>query len=68
MSKTIKLDDQVYERLDAIRGKGETFSQALERCLTVVEAWKGVWSHFSSPTPSKERPTVDARAKETSYR
>ena len=54
MSKTIKLDDQVYERLEAIRGKGETFSQALERCLSVVEAWKIVWSDFSRATTSGE--------------
>jgi len=30
MSKAIKLDDQVYEDLDALRGKGETFGQVVE--------------------------------------
>ena len=68
MSKTIKVDLEVYERLDRIRGKGETFSQVVERCLSVVEAWKGIWSKFDQPPYSKERPLADARAKETSYR
>ena len=31
MSKTIKLEDQVYNRLEELRGKRETFSQAVER-------------------------------------
>jgi len=35
MSKAIKLDLEVYERLDQLRGKGETFSQVVERLLTI---------------------------------
>lgn len=33
MSKMIKLDDQVYNRLENFRNKGETFSEAVERLL-----------------------------------
>ena len=33
MSKSIKLEDQVYDRLEAFRDKKETFSQAVERLL-----------------------------------
>lgn len=33
MSKTVKIDDQVYEDLDQFRGKGETFSDALAKLL-----------------------------------
>lgn len=33
MSKTIKLEDQVYQDLDALRGKRETFSQAANRLI-----------------------------------
>lgn len=33
MSKTVKLEDQVYTRLDDFRDKHETFSEAVERLL-----------------------------------
>jgi len=33
MSKTIKVEDQVYLELDMIREKGETFSQIIESLL-----------------------------------
>jgi len=33
MSKTIKLEDEVYLELDELRVKHETFSQAVERLL-----------------------------------
>ena len=33
MSRAIKVEDQVYQELDMIRGKGETFSQIIERLL-----------------------------------
>lgn len=35
MSKTIRLEDQVYNDLDEIREKRETFSQSIERLLKV---------------------------------
>lgn len=33
MTKTIKLDDKVYQELDDFRVKGETFSAAVYRLL-----------------------------------
>jgi len=33
MSKSVKLDDQVYQDLDQLREKRETFSQAVQRLL-----------------------------------
>jgi len=36
MSKTIKLEDQVYGKLDEFRGKHETYSQAVERLLELL--------------------------------
>lgn len=33
MSKSIKLNEEVYADLDEVRGKGETFSQAVDRLL-----------------------------------
>lgn len=38
MSKTIKLDDDVYERLERWRGKRETFSDAVARLQRIHEA------------------------------
>lgn len=37
MSKTIKLEDQVYHQLDQLRGKRETFSDVVARLLTTKE-------------------------------
>ncbi len=33
MPKTIKLEDPIYHALDEVRGKRETFSQAVEHLL-----------------------------------
>ncbi len=33
MSRAIKVEDQVYDDLDQLRGKGETFSQVIEGFL-----------------------------------
>ncbi len=33
MSKTIRVDNQVYDRLEQFRDKRETYSQAVERLL-----------------------------------
>ena len=33
MSRAIKVEDHVYQELDTIRDKGETFSQIIERLL-----------------------------------
>ena len=34
MSKAIKVEDQVYQELDKIRGKGETFSQVVATLIS----------------------------------
>jgi len=36
-AKTVKLEEPVYNRLDQFRGKRETFSQAVERLLTLLD-------------------------------
>ncbi|GAG85261.1 unnamed protein product [marine sediment metagenome] len=33
MSRAIKVEDQVYNELDRLRGKGKTFSQVIEDIL-----------------------------------
>jgi len=43
LSKVIKVEDQVYNDLDKLRAKGETFSQVIEMLLSarvkVLELW-----------------------------
>lgn len=39
MSKTIKLEDQVYEKLDTLRGKRETFSQIVGRLIAARDGF-----------------------------
>ena len=42
MAKTIKVDEEVYQKLDNERQKGETFSQVVDRMLRVVGQLKEV--------------------------
>lgn len=37
LTKTIKLDEVTYRRLDAIKVKGQTFSEAVDFLLTLHE-------------------------------
>ena len=37
MSKTIKIEPGTYDKLDQVRRKGETFSQAVDRLLQIAE-------------------------------
>lgn len=39
MSKTIKLENQVYFKLDSLRGKRETFSEVVAKLLTTKEGF-----------------------------
>jgi len=42
MSKTIKLQDKTYYRLEEVREKRETFSQAIDRLLNLHDAMSDV--------------------------
>ena len=42
MSKTIKLEDSVYLELEELRGKRETFSEAVARILNVAKTIRDV--------------------------
>jgi len=46
MSKAIKLENQVYDRLDQLRGKRETFSDIVAKLLRTregVDTLIGIW-------------------------
>jgi len=51
MSKTIKLDNEVYRRLEEIRGKRETFSGAVERLLSVLEGFRMIGNVIGERRP-----------------
>jgi len=61
MSKTIKVEDEVYQDLDQFRGKGETFSDALRKVLKCAKAILGVTQilgphhYLMGETPPSER-------------
>lgn len=46
MSKTIKVEERVYDQLDKLRGKRESFSDVVARLLTTkegVDILLGIW-------------------------
>ena len=46
MLKTIKVEDQVHQDLENLRGKRETFSQTVARLIRVYrEVHRIAWSH-----------------------
>jgi len=65
LSKTIKLDDQVYERLEKLIIHRETFSHVVERLLRLYDTMTEVKETLGPNHYLMERPIVDARAKET---
>ena len=42
MRKSIKIEESVYDRLYDVRGKGETFSECIDRLLSIVETVREV--------------------------
>lgn len=66
MSKAIKVTDEVYIALDAIRVKGETFSDAVEKAVKVYVTIKDVSDtlgprhYLKSKTPPGQDPFREA--------
>lgn len=59
MSKTIKITNEVYTNLEAIREKRETFSDVVERLIGVYAKIRAVSdtlgpSHYLNKRPNKE--------------
>lgn len=42
MSQTIRVTDDVFRRLQRLQGPRETYSDVVERLLSVAEAWQKV--------------------------
>ena len=60
MSKTIRVDDQVYNELEELRGKRETFSQVIERLLAIVRPLRQASEILGPSHYLKERPKEEA--------
>lgn len=60
MSHTIKLEDQVFEKLQSLQGHRETYSQTVERLIRVVQTLDqvveilGPSHHIMSRSPHQE--------------
>uniref|UniRef100_A0A6H2A6E5 Putative antitoxin n=1 Tax=viral metagenome TaxID=1070528 RepID=A0A6H2A6E5_9ZZZZ len=40
MSKSIKISDDVYERLQRLQGPRESYSEVIDRCMSTIETLK----------------------------
>ncbi len=49
MSKTIKLEDQVYRDLDQLRGKDETYSDAVAKAIKATVAVAKIQAELHDP-------------------
>ena len=67
MSKTIRLEDRVYVKLDAIREKRETFSEAVARLIVVYTTIKGVSVTLGPSHYLKEHPLGGRTAEEIPF-
>ena len=55
MSKTIKLEDQVYHQLDDLRGKRDSFSDVVAKLLTTKAGVDTMVEIWEIPLPSELR-------------
>lgn len=68
MSKTIRVEKEVYDRLNKIRDWKETFSEVIERLLKVYETIHGMSEILGPAHYLKERPPTDAREEAAAHR
>ena len=54
MSKSIKLEDQVYHQLDELRGKRETFSDVVAKLLTTKEGFDTMFELWYGPRGERD--------------
>lgn len=61
MSKTIRVSDEVYYRIQALQAPRETVGQVIDRCLSTVEAIKGVKDILGPSHYLRERPKEEVK-------
>jgi len=68
MSNTIRLSFEVYQKLDAIREKRETFSEVVDRILRVYATLKEVSDTLGPSHYLKEHPLGGRTAEDSTQR
>lgn len=66
MSKVIKVDESVYDSLDHLRGKGDTFGKVIEDLLKIREISLGAIQMLEGVT--QYRQWQEERIRELQYR
>jgi len=61
MSKTIRVEDGVYNELEELRSKRETFSEVIERLLAIVRPLQEASSILGPSHYLKERPKQEVK-------
>lgn len=61
MSMTIRVSDDVYRRLQRLQGPRETYSEVIDRCISVVETVKGISDVLGPSHYLKERPKEEVK-------
>ena len=56
MSKTIRVEDQVYNELEELRGKRETFSEVIARTVNAYNTILGIRDGLPASHYLQERP------------
>jgi len=68
MSKTIRVDDQIYDRLERLIIHRETFSHVIERLLKLYDTMTEVKETLGPSHYIMERPKSSAAVQETTDR
>ena len=55
-NRSIKVSKDVYERIQRLQGPRETYSEVVDRCLSIVETVKGISDQFVPSHYLQQRP------------
>jgi len=61
MSKTIRVDDQVYNELEELRDKRETFSEVIARTVNAYNTIRGIRDGLPASHYLQERPKEEVK-------
>lgn len=61
MSKTIRVDDQVYGQLEELREKRETFSEVIARTVSAYNTIRGIRDGLPASHYLQERPKTEVQ-------
>jgi len=61
MSKTIRVEDKVYQELEELREKRETFSEVIARAVNAYQTIRGIRDGLPASHYLQERPKEDVK-------